>query len=880
MSVLNGLELYQTAQNLEQLEKHTHLAVDSGLLVGAIQDERGFSSIYLESHGTLYEPELKEARKTTDQTLATLKTELSQLSSSAQLSDFGRNLNRRAEALADLPAIRQRIDSQNISGAQTRIYFTRHVNAFNAQISHLAEHTDLNQIGRQLSIYFLLNRLKELIGRERVIVSNALIKQQLTEVQEYELMLSSGRQLSAQIILKTQTNLSADFHSLPVESKATNFRNQLIQAKNKEPLLQSMSLENWVALQSERINSVRAIEAQLARDIIHATSTLRAKANTQLLRYLIITPLVLLGSLLFAHMIFRHIRTRLQLTEAVFEHTHDRVTVTNSKAQIIEVNQAFTDITGYSRREALGQNSRILHSGKQDAAFYEKLWHQLKTKGSWQGEIWNRRKNGELYAELSTISAVKNRKGTTKYYIAVASDITDRALEHQEQLEFRAYHDLLTGLPNQTLLRDRLEHTLSQSSKRGRGVVVAALDIDNFKKINDKHGHTVGDQVLALISKRLHSVLRDGDSLARTGGDEFLMVLESINDLAQVKPIFERLQQELSKPIVLAGQAISTGSSIGATHFPEDNCDADALIRHATQALHEAKLSGRGRLTWFDPENNRSQSALSLLLKQIENAISKNELVLYFQPKVNMVTGEVLGFEALLRWQDPVRGLIPPGEFLPSIEQHPISISVGNWVIESAISQIERWKEQGIHTTVSINISSLQLLANSFTDQLEKQIQRHPGFNPQHLDFEILESAAINDIQLAGDILCKCRTLGIRSSLDDFGTGYASLDYLKRLPAETLKIDQSFVRDMLDDSGDKAIVKGIIGLASAFDFGVIAEGVETEEQGRELINLGCVNAQGFGIGRPMPAEQVGEWLASWQPPESWRNSQRGPGRPH
>ena len=869
MSVFNGVELYRASQNIEQLEQHTNLAVDAGLLVGAIQRERGFSSIFIESRGALYHQPLQETRQATDQQLATLKAKLSQTEFKGSLSAFEKNLHNIAGALASLPDTRERIDSLAISGEDTRSYFTRHVDAFNEQISHLSAQTDLNHIGRKLNAYFILNRLKELLGQERVIISQALVSQQLTREQLHQLLFFSGRQLSAQIVFKTQTDPADGYQTLSIESEATNFRNQLLEAQDRAPVLRSITLENWFALQSDRIGAVKAVEARLTADILEETSTRRAHAQAELWRYIIISPLVLLGGLGLAYLIFRHIKSRLQLIETVFEHTHDRVTVTDSRARIIEVNAAFSNITGYSRREVLGKNSRMLQSGKQDKAFYQELWHKLKTDGTWQGEIWNRRKNGEIYAELATISAVKNRKGGTKYYVAVSSDITDRAFEHQQQLEFRAYHDPLTGLPNQLLIRDRLEHALSLSMREDKHIVVASLDIDNFKQINEQNGHNFGDSLLELIAKRLRATLRDCDSLARTGGDEFLMVLESIDELPQVKRILERIQKELAKPLTLSGTTVSIGTSIGATHFPENTGDADTLIRHATQALHEAKQNGRGRLTWFDPEKARNQTALSHLLKRLENAIANSELLLHFQPKVNMVTGDVLGFEALLRWHDPVRGLIPPGEFLPRIEQHPFSIVVGDWVIESAIAQIETWKALGISTSVSVNIGSLQLLAPSFIEKLKKQIQRHPGFDPGSLELEILESAAINDIQLAADVIEQCRELGVGSSLDDFGTGYAALEYLKRLPATSLKIDQTFVRDMLEDSGDKAIVKGIIGLANAFDFGVIAEGVETEEQGLALIRAGCVNAQGFGIGRPMPAELVEEWLSSWQPPVAW-----------
>ncbi|QBM15985.1 hypothetical protein MARI_00650 [Marinobacter sp. JH2] len=869
MSLANGLQLFQSAQQLSALEKDTQHAVDAGFLVSALQNERASSSIYVASQGRLHPEKLLEARTITDQRLVTLKSALTEPSRTIATSNFEESLKRRTRALARLPTFRQRIDSMSISSSEARNYLTHHIDALNELISHLSEQTSLNHVGRKLRAYFLTSRLKELVGRERVLISGALIRQTLTESQHQELIYNAGRQFSARIMLDTQTDSRMGLQALPIVPKSVQFRDQLIKAPDKAILLKGMSLQDWVGHQNERIAKLSKTESVLAQDILQETSLMRANAQQHLWRYIIFSPLILFGSLGFAYLVLRHIKTQLQLAEAVFDHSHDRVTITDRNANIIEVNKAFTDITGYTRREVLGQNSRMLQSGRQDKAFYKRLWQQLTHTGSWQGEIWNRRKNGEFYAEWTTISAVKNRKGVNNYFVSVSSDITERARQHEAQLKFNAYHDPLTKLPNEALIRDRLRHALNLSDHRGKGVVVAALDIDHFRQINERHGHDVGDRLLEIVGQRLFANLREVDSLARTGGDEFLLVLESVSNLTLVSQILERVQKDLANPINLDGLSVSVATSIGATYFPEDSSDGDTLIRHATQALHDAKRNGRGRLIWFDSEKDRSESALSQLLKQVENALEYDELILHFQPKVNMQTGDVLGFEALLRWQAPNRGMVLPGEFLPHIEQHPISMTVGNWVIQTAIAQIERWKAEGIYTSVSININSLQLMDPNFVPELEEQIQRHPGFNPSDLELEILESTAINDIQLASNVLEQCRALGIRASLDDFGTGYASLNYLKQLPAETLKIDQCFVRDMQNEAGSKAIVKGIIGLADAFGFKVIAEGVETEEQAKELIALGCISGQGFGIGRPMPAEQVREWLAGWRNAQSW-----------
>jgi len=870
MSAFRGIELYQTVGQVQTLESNTHLAVEAGLLVGSLQRERGLSAIYLEGRDAQPSTQLEATRAETDQHLDSLKSVLSGIAGQAQGNEFFSALRYLADDLAGLPEARQRIDSRTSSADETQGYFTRHIEKTNGLIGQLSNQAEASRIARKLNAYFILNRLKELLGKERVLVSRVLTTRMLSEQQFGALHYLAGRQKTALVGLQSQVSSADLAESLAFTSTATEFRNQLMTARDKQPLLAGTTPEQWFAWQTGHIEKINTIEQQLTRDILADTQSKLASARYELWRYITISPLVLLAALALASLIFRHIKARFQLIEAVFEHTHDRITVTDARAQIVEVNSAFSRITGYSREEALGQNPRILQSGRQDRGFYEKFWRELKQHGTWQGELWNRRKNGEIYAELTTINAVCNRYGHIRYYVAVSFDITDRAFEHQRQLEHRAYHDPLTGLPNQMLLRDRLEHALNLSKRADKQIVVACLDLDHFKRINDKHGHAFGDEAIVHVSKRLRSILRDSDSLARIGGDEFLLVLEDLNTPDQALRILERLHRELSEPFVVSGHSLALTASIGATCFPADTGDADTLIRHSTQALHETKHNGRAHLGWYDPEKGRNQSALSLLIRQLEKALTGNELRLYYQPKVNMVSGELLGLEALLRWQDPVRGLVPPGEFLPRIEQHPFSIMVGAWVLETAVSRIEQWRSAGMNVKVSINVSALQLLDPGFIDSLQACLRRHPGFNPASLELEVLESVAINDIHRAGEVLRECRNLGIGVSLDDFGTGFAALEYLKRLPADSLKIDQTFVRDMENDAGNRAIVKGIIGLAAAFDFGVIAEGVETEEQGQTLIALGCPHGQGYGIARPMPPEQVQPWLESWQPPEAWR----------
>jgi len=872
MSVAGGLERLQTVRNVTTMEGFAYLATSSAALVSQLQWERGVSAVYLASHGLLMANEMESARQQTDDHIAQLNAALSNVESTQRPQAYTQNLSVILQTLGNRKEIRYLVDHRELTPDEITSYFTRRIESFNRKVGELSALATQNSIGRNRNAYFILNRLRELLAQERALISHILVDQNIGEAQLQQLSYLAGRQDSLLVGFESQTN---DLSLPPVtisHPDVSRFREAIFNPETRPSALAETSIQAWFGWQRIRVEKISRIEQELGQQIRTNASELLAAARNELWRYAIFTPLILAAAALFGTLIFRNTKLRLKITQTVFDYTHDRITVTDAKARIIDVNRAFTRVTGYGRDEILGENPGILKSGRQDQRFYQQMWTQLKKEGRWQGEIWNRRKNGEFYAELTTISAVKNQSGRVENYIAVSSDITERAVEHERQLQYQAYHDALTCLPNQTLARDRLESALSRARRTGKSLVVACLDIDHFKRINDIYGHDFGDTLLQQFATRLRSIFRDGDTIARLGGDEFLIIIEDIDSQQSPGEILDRSHLDMVRPLAISGRELSLTVSMGATGFPqENNADADNLIRHAMEALHDAKQNGRSRLNWYDAEKGRDRSAFSELITKLERALHNEEFQLHYQPKVNMVTGQVLGFEALLRWQDPARGLIPPGLFLPQVEQHPLSINIGNWVIERAIRQMMEWQAIGITVKVSVNINSLQLLAPDFVPKLKDHLQRHPGFSASQLELEILESAAIGDIQRAAKVLEECRKLGVGVSLDDFGTGYAALDYLKRLPAENLKIDQSFVRDMSANPGDRAIVKGIIGLANAFSFGVIAEGVETIEQGCALIRLGCINAQGYGIARPLPAGSVEEWLATWQVPEAWLN---------
>ena len=565
----------------------------------------------------------------------------------------------------------------------------------------------------------------------------------------------------------------------------------------------------------------------------------------------------------------KHAEQRLKLAASVFNHSREAIMITDPGGNIIEINDAFSRITGYARDEVIGQNPRILKSGRQPAEYYTAMWESLKTHGHWHSEVWNRRKNGQVYAELQTISAVNDANGRLSYYVALFTDITPM-MEHHKQLEHIAHYDALTDLPNRVLLADRLQQAISQSQRRNQSVAVAYLDLDGFKAINDTYGHDIGDQFLVALAGRLKSTLRDGDTLARIGGDEFAAVLVDLDSVKECEPVLRRLLQVSAEKIQVGEVDMQVSASIGVTIYPLDGVDPDMLMRHADQAMYQAKQAGKNRFQMFDLEHDEAIQSLQDRLVQVARGITQNEFVLYYQPKVDMDSRAVVGAEALIRWQHPERGLLPPMVFLPDVEDSPLSITLGEWVIETALRQMASWQRAGLVVPVSVNISAYQLQQPGFSQRLKLLLDAHPEVNPGHLQVEVLETSALQDISMTGNVMNQCRAIGVGFALDDFGTGYSSLTYLKHLPAEMLKIDQSFVRDMLIDSSDMAIVESVIGLARAFGRQVLAEGVETEMHGQRLLGMGCSLAQGFGIARPMPAAQFETWAADWQANPHWQ----------
>jgi diguanylate cyclase (GGDEF)-like protein/PAS domain S-box-containing protein len=559
----------------------------------------------------------------------------------------------------------------------------------------------------------------------------------------------------------------------------------------------------------------------------------------------------------------RQVESRLNLAASVFTHAREGIMITDAFGTIIEVNDAFSTITGYSRTEAVGRNPRLLASGFTPPAQYVNLWDSLMKDHYWQGDLWNRRRNGEPFAAQQTITTILDAHGRPQHYVALFTDVTE-SHEHQRQLEYIAHYDPLTHLPNRVLLASRMHEAMAIALRTGTQLAVAYLDLDGFKAINDEHGHEVGDRVLAHVSRRMNQTLPAGCTMARLGGDEFVALIVDLDQVCDSALVLERLLACASDTVHIGALKVSLSASVGVSYYPQEgDISADQLLRQADQAMYQAKLAGKDRFHVFDARNDLDMRGHNARLDRIDRAIREHELRLYYQPKVNLRTGEVVGAEALLRWQHPERGLLMPDDFLPLIESNALSEVVGEWVLENALIQVAQWQREGLLLPVSINVGARQLQHPDFVPNLMERLAAHPDVEPHMLIIEILETSALEDIEGVSLTLRKCAALGVHFALDDFGTGYSSLSYLKRLPVAQLKIDQTFIHGMLDTPSDVSILQAILGLASAFGREVIAEGVNNPAQAAQLLQLGCEVAQGYGIAQPMPPSSIHHWIVGW-----------------
>ncbi len=558
---------------------------------------------------------------------------------------------------------------------------------------------------------------------------------------------------------------------------------------------------------------------------------------------------------------------KLRMAEKVFENTIEGVVVTDVDGSIQWVNPAFTKITGYSQSEATGQNPIILKSERHKDTFYKDMWRDLENKGQWQGEIWNRRKNGETYPEWLTISAIKDETGKTVQYVSIFNDITER-IKREERIKYQAYHDALTGLPNRALFHDRLSMALTHAHRNGEMVAVMMLDLDQFKRINDTLGHPVGDSLLQEVGKRLIKYLREGDTVSRLGGDEFAIILEDIKSIENVIKVAQKILRRMETPVHINAHDLHISTSIGISLYPSDGQDVDTLLKHGDTAMYQAKQEGRNRYRFYTPEMNDKALRRLAMENELRKALEREEFLVYYQPKLDLSSGKVIGAEALVRWKHPQLGFLSPVEFIPLAEETGLIKSIGDFVLRTACLQNKRWQDKGLNKIdISVNLSAVQFQQKNLLQKVANCLAE-TGLDPSYLELEITESSAIQNPQVTVKTLKGFKKLGIQLSIDDFGTGYSSLGLLNQLPLDKLKIDKSFIRDITSDKDNQAIVLAIIAMSSNLGLKLVAEGVETREQMLYLKDHQCDQIQGYLISPPIPPKDFERFLSVDDPEKS------------
>lgn len=554
--------------------------------------------------------------------------------------------------------------------------------------------------------------------------------------------------------------------------------------------------------------------------------------------------------------------TALRQSSAVFESTRDGVVITTLEPRIIAANPAYSEITGYTHDEVLGRNPNFVKSGRHGRQFYQSMWESLTTLGYWQGEVWNRRKNGEIYPQWLSIGTVRDERGQATHYVGVMTDLT-QLRRSEQQLERLSHYDPLTDLPNRLLLQSRLEHAIEQARRHHERAAVLFVDLDRFKNVNDSFGHPAGDELLRAIAVRLRGGLRNEDTLARAGGDEFIVVLENLQSPDVAASVAQKLIRLVQQPFVLSsGQEVIVSASVGVALYPDDGETVTELNQHADVALYQAKEMGRGTFCFHSAALTRRVNDHLQLEMRLRRALERGELRLHYQPLIGLLPGGPIRAEALLRWQPPDEDVVPPARFIPLAEETGLIVPIGDWVLREACRQARAWVDAGLNFGgVSVNLSTRQFRQAGIVEEVA-DVLASSGLPAHYLELEITESALMEGVEQAVETLDALRRLGVSLAVDDFGTGYSSLAYLKRLPLDKLKIDQGFVRGLPHDANDQAIVTATIALARSLGFSTVAEGVESEAQLDMLRTLGCAAYQGYLFSRPLSSEEFSQqpWL--------------------
>ena len=863
LAVHNLADRNASLESARQFRQWASASEGISLLVHELQRERGMSSGYIASSGKAFRNALSDQYQRTDNANTALAPLLNKLAQPDALHE------KISEALASLPELRGQIQAMKFSREHVVDRYTQLIERlFDLQLASFGSSAE-SSLMRQQMAFIAFVQGKEKSGLERALISAMLadgnfsagriaLWQNISAVEAARL--ATFRQLAD----PESATMLANIENAPNRQQINRIRQQVqafgLMARN-DGQVESHNLppvERWFTLSSSRIDAMKTLEDSLSRKILDSAASYESSARQSLFLNSSLAVLALTLALLLALQIRRSRQLadwHLNLAESAIANSVEAIMVTDTASRIIDVNPAFEKITGYSRAEALGQTPRILRSGRHDTSFYEAIWTRLSNEGAWQGDIWNRRKDGEIFPGLLSIAAVRDPGGKVVNYTGMLYDLSQHQRVAKLIDELRTF-DGLTGLPNREAWLSAISQAVANAQRNGNHIGIVEFDLDRFKLLNDSLGHGVGDQVLIEVAERIKGTLRRHDIVARASGNRFSILLTEIAAPQDIGAICEKLMGIMSRPFEVAGSSTHLTASMGAAIYPQDGDSAKTLMMAAESALYSAKAEGRALYKFYTREMNELGTQLFRIERMLRQALALNEFSLVYQPQIAANDGRLIGVEVLLRWQNPELGNISPVQFIPIAEETGLIVPIGEWVMRTACAQAKAWHtEFGAELPVAVNLSARQFGRNDLLASVW-QILEETGLPPHLLELEITEGLLIADPAAAADLIRGLHFADIKTALDDFGTGYSSLAYLKTFPLNRLKIDRTFVRDLPSNASDRAIANTIITLGHQLSMEVLAEGVETEAQAQFLRDSGCHAFQGYLFAKPMPAEAL------------------------
>ncbi len=866
----NLAEKIEERDNVRMIRAWTETSIAFNRVVHELQMERGLSSGFIASNGDQFGHALVAQRALTDQAIARLtESTRNQPTAFALLADLSRNS---LAELSSLPDMRSRVGAITLS---RDVAVDRYTTLITQMFDHLVTTMSVGHVGwivrQQMAFVFFL-QAKEMAGQERALVTAMLssgdyVPAQLSAYHRIKAVEQSSIGRFSQLADATANAGYQTIVDQPFIAEAERIRRLIVAVgASREPPPRMPDAAAWFDLATKKIDALSEFETVLSDRLLHSTRDIETSAT----RTLVIDALAVMLSVLFAGGLLLQIWRGKQLTERnlhlaaeVFDNSVESIIIADADSNIVEVNNAFTRISGYGREDVIGQNPRLFKSGRHDRKFYETLWEKLLRTGNWEGEIWNRRKDGGIYPALLSIVAVKDRKGALTHYIAMTVDLS-KFKETEALLEQLRTFDPLTGLPNREAWHSAIDQAVADARRAGGSFAVLDIGLDRFKMINESFGHAVGDEVLVAAAENIKQALRRHDVAARPSGNHFAILLRDLDNPGDVGAYCEQLLAAFAQPIVVGEQNFSLSITIGIALFPTDGADTRALLQNAESALHTARDEDHTSYTYYSTEMNAAGAKLLTLEHMMRQALDRGEFAVVYQPQVDTRDGRLVGVEALIRWQNPELGMVSPVQFIPIAEATGLIVPIGEWVLQQSCRQARQWRQEfGADIPVAVNLSARQFRRDDLLATVQRALD-DSGLPAALLELEITEGLLMNDPAGAAVIMRGLRNMGIKLALDDFGTGYSSLAYLKTFPLDRLKLDRAFVTGLADNRDDQAIANTVISLGHHLDMQVLAEGVETPAQRDFLLASGCDVFQGYLFGKPMAPAQLEENIRSGQ----------------